>query len=193
MSGIHVVGDVMADALSQFGAGANDAAVLEDHGVSAGQYFVATIHRAENTGDAARLAAIVRALDTLPLPVVFPMHPRVKGAMTALGLATGKQVSAIGPVGYVTMMALVRHARALLTDSGGLQKEAYWLGVPCVTLRDETEWIETVESGWNTLAGADAGRITAAATAAAKPSMRRNFYGNGDAAARIVEALNTWN
>jgi len=193
MSGIHVVGDVMADALSQFGAGANDAAVLEDHGVSAGQYFVATIHRAENTGDAARLAAIVRALDALPLPVVFPMHPRVKGAMTALGLATGKQVSAIGPVGYVTMMALVRHARALLTDSGGLQKEAYWLGVPCVTLRDETEWIETVESGWNTLAGADAGRITAAATAAAKPSMRRNFYGNGDAAARIVEALNTWN
>ncbi|MBY0493478.1 MAG: UDP-N-acetylglucosamine 2-epimerase (non-hydrolyzing) [Cyanobacteria bacterium] len=186
-SGVHVVGDVMADVLAKFGGTANASAVLAGHGVTAGSYFVATIHRAENTDDESRLRAIVGALSTLPLPVLFPAHPRVKAALAAANLQPGSGMNVIEPLGYASMMAVVKHARAVLTDSGGLQKEAYWLGVPCVTLRGETEWVETVSAGWNTLTGADPIKI-AAAVKAAPPSALPPLYGAG-AAASIVALL----
>ena len=190
--GVHVVGDVMADVLAKFGSRDSGSGVLSRHGLSPGEYFLATIHRADNTDNAHKLCAIVETLSKLPLPVVVPAHPRLRAAMSVAGVPAGSNVRFIDPAGYIEMMALTRHARVVLTDSGGLQKEAYWLGVPCVTLRDETEWVETVATGWNTLAGVDGARISAAAHAAAKPAARPPLYGDGHAAARIVEALNTW-
>ena len=188
-SGVHVVGDVMADVLEKFGGTANAAAVLAGFGVRDGHYFVATVHRAENTDDVSRLRSIIEALSDLPLPVVFPAHPRVKAAMASSGLRPGANVTVADPLGYASMIALARHSRAVLTDSGGLQKEAYWLGVPCVTMRDETEWVETVASGWNTLTGADRSRIRAAVDRLDVPDSRPHLYGDGSAAAAIVHRL----
>jgi UDP-N-acetylglucosamine 2-epimerase len=187
-NGVHLVGDVMADVISRFGAGANGQP-LERFGVAPREYFVATTHRAENTDDTARLAAILTALDSLPSRVIVPMHPRLRAAIATHRLKIGANVTAVDPVGYLEMIALVKHARALLTDSGGLQKEAYWLGVPCVTMRDETEWIETVAAGWNTITGADTQRIVQAASSAPRPTVRPALYGDGNAAGRIVELL----
>jgi UDP-GlcNAc3NAcA epimerase len=186
--GVHVVGDVMADVLAKFGC-ATDGVVLNQLGLSPNGYFVATVHRAGNTDDLDSLRAIVAALSRLPLPVILPAHPRLSAAIAGAGLKVGPGVRLIDPVSYTDMMALTRHARAVLTDSGGLQKEAYWLGVPCVTLRDETEWVETVAAGWNVLAGSSSDRIVAAATTAARPDAHPPLYGDGRAAARIVELL----
>ena len=189
-SGVRVVGDVMADVLQKFGSG-TDAGVAKKLGLAPSSYFASTIHRAENTDDPERLRAILTALNTLPAPVVLPMHPRVKRVITEQRIAIGNNIRAIDPLGYPDMIALVRNARALLTDSGGLQKEAYWLRVPCITLRDETEWVETVDAGWNTLTGSDHARITAAIQKE-RPSAHPQLYGDGHTAARIIEAINSW-
>lgn len=189
--GVHNVGDVMADVLAKFAGAPGSSAVPARHGVSPGEYFLATIHRADNTDDPEKLRGIVEALSRLPLPVLVPAHPRLKAAITASGVQPGSGVRLIDPIGYVEMMSLARQARVVLTDSGGLQKEAYWLGVPCVTLRDETEWVETVAAGWNVLAGSSTDRIVSAATSAARSAVRPPLYGDGNAAARIVSLLVT--
>jgi UDP-GlcNAc3NAcA epimerase len=186
-SGVHVVGDVMADVLAKFGGAANAAAVLADFGVREREYFVATIHRAENTDDVSRLRAIVEQLSALPWPVVFPAHPRVRAAMASAGLHLGANVTLAEPLGYARMIALAANARAVLTDSGGLQKEAYWLGVPCVTVRGETEWVETIGSGWNVLAApSDLARVAAAA---ARPASRPPLYGEQGVASEILRLI----
>lgn len=191
VNGVHLVGDVMADVLLRFSDGAADGALLDRLGVSPGSYLVATVHRAENTDDAAKLAAILDALDASSERVIFPVHPRTRAAIAATGRQPAAHVSLIDPLGYPSMVALVRNARALLTDSGGLQKEAYWLRVPCITLREETEWVETVAAGWNTLTGADARRIGDALGAVARPAHHEPLYGDGHAADRIVTAIET--
>jgi UDP-GlcNAc3NAcA epimerase len=185
--GVFVVGDVMAEALQEFGHPEQDAEVLERAGVERGNYAVATVHRAENTDDPTRLSAIMRALAALRSPVVFPAHPRVRDAVRAFN--PPPHIKVIPPMGYTEMAALTRNARVVLTDSGGLQKEAYWLGVPCVTLRDETEWVETVDAGWNQLTGANTERIIAAAESARRPVARPPLYGEGLAVDRIVTVL----
>ena len=186
-AGVHLVGDVMADALAsalELLDGRAPPLKLPERG-----YFLATVHRAENADDPTRLAALVGAFDVLPLPVVWPVHPRARGALDATGLLEGRRnIRALPPMGYLDMLALERSAAAILTDSGGVQKEAYLLGVPCVTLRDETEWVETVEVGWNSLAGADPGRI-ARLVAAPPPGARPALYGDGKAATRITDLL----
>jgi UDP-N-acetylglucosamine 2-epimerase len=188
--GVHCVGDVMWELLNRVAANGppSPAARL---GMANGAYVVATVHRAENTDDPARLNAILQALNELPWPVLFPVHPRI--ATTVAAKRRSSRVHFVAPLGYADMIAAVRDAHAAVTDSGGLQKEAYWLGVPCVTLREETEWVETVAAGWNTLAGADPARITAAVSGAARPASRPPLYGDGHAAERIIEAFNTWN
>jgi UDP-N-acetylglucosamine 2-epimerase len=159
-------------------------------GMACGAYFVATLHRAENTDDPDRLRAIIEALGGLPRPVVLPVHPRTRRVLGETGLHPGANVHTINPLGYLDMLALVGGSACVLTDSGGLQKEAYYLGIPCVTLRDETEWVETVATGWNVLANASTESIVAAVERQTGPrGAHPTLYGEGDTAARIVRVL----
>lgn len=157
-AGVVMTGDVMLDATRFFLERATRTVRLDSltrH--EPGAYVLATVHRAENTDDPVRLAGILEGLGSLGLPVVLPLHPRTRSRLK--GATVPANIEIIAPVGYLAMLTLTRNARRVLTDSGGLQKEALWLGTPCVTLRDETEWVETLEGGWNRLAGADAARI----------------------------------
>jgi UDP-N-acetylglucosamine 2-epimerase len=186
-NGVHLVGDVMWEVLNRFAGHAPDSTLQSRLGLRPDGYAVATVHRAENTDSAPRLAAVVAAINALSMPVLLPVHPRTKNALG--DIAFGSHVHVVDPLSYLDMIAAVRHARVVLTDSGGLQKEAYWLGVPCVTLRDETEWPETVASGWNVLAGANADRIVAAVRGVTRPAHRPKLYGEGAVAGRIVALL----
>ncbi len=186
-------GDVMYDVVLRFrdrAAGRRD--VLDRHGVAPGRYVFATVHRAGNTDAPDRLRAVLDILGGLGVPVIFPVHPRTRKAVDAAGLGarlTGGAIRAVSPLPYVDTIALASRARRIFTDSGGLQKEAFWLGVPCTTLRDTTEWIETVELGWNVLADVDVGRAIATMGLEHPPAPRENPYGNGDAGERIAEAV----
>ncbi|MGQ9550768.1 MAG: non-hydrolyzing UDP-N-acetylglucosamine 2-epimerase [Roseiflexus sp.] len=186
--GVTPVGDVMADVL-RLAIEQADTSLPDISGVASNAYALATVHRAENTDDPARLRGILTALSSLDMPVIFPVHPRTRRAIASVGWTPPGKVRLIEPVGYLSMVALMRHARVVLTDSGGVQKEAYWLGVPCVTLREETEWVETVTHGWNTLTGADPERIVAAASRSRPSTPRPLLYGDGYAAERCVAAL----
>ncbi len=193
---VRRVGDVMLDALKLFEPAMARSAALETLGLEPGHYAVVTVHRAENTDDPARLAAILAGLARLDTPVVFPMHPRTRQRIADHGLFDLRSAGWIDPLGYLDMLALVRCASMVLTDSGGLQKEAAFLGVPCVTLRDQTEWPDTLELGWNTLVGADADRLVEAARSArSRPSGSiaelHERFGGGLASERICEALLT--
>jgi UDP-N-acetylglucosamine 2-epimerase (non-hydrolysing)/UDP-GlcNAc3NAcA epimerase len=187
-----VVGDVMVDVAMLLAPRARaDLAPLERAGVEPGGYALATAHRAGNVDDPDRLRALVAVLTGVPGPVVLPLHPRTRGRLEAIGLLgalEGDGVRLVPPLGYLEFTSLLLHARAVLTDSGGVQKEAYLAGVPCVTLRDTTEWTETVESGWNALAGLDAGRARAALERRV-PDERPPLYGDGRAGERVVQAL----
>jgi UDP-GlcNAc3NAcA epimerase len=155
------------------------------------EFALATVHRAENTDDPERLRAIVEALDKIArtiCPVVWPMHPRTKKKLADLGLSTGS-VSVIQPVSYLEMLLLEGRARFILTDSGGVQKEAYFLKVPCITLRDETEWQETLENNCNVLTGCYEDKIAAAAAAVDRAGPWTAVYGNGDAGGAMLDAL----
>lgn len=185
--GVHNVGDVMWEVVKRFAHDEKAAAVVSRLGLRQGEYAVATVHRAENADSGPRLAAILGALNRLDMPVLFPVHPRTRAMLGTQQFAA--HVHVVDPLGYGDMIAAVRHAHVVLTDSGGLQKEAYWLGVPCVTLRDETEWSETVAHGWNVLAGADTERIVAAVRDAARPARREPLYGEGPVADKIVTLL----
>ena len=187
---VFLTGDVMADAL-QFAATKASAHsdILARIELQPQGYLLATVHRAENTDDNQRLKNILSAFAALNEPVVFPAHPRTRKFLQEMGYHPPKNVKLIDPVGYFDAIALEKSARLLLTDSGGMQKEAYWLKIPCVTLRDETEWIETVESGWNILTGADCDRITEAVRTFKAPSAHSPLYGDGKAAAHCLAAL----
>ena len=189
--GVYIVGDVMYDAVlwAVEQKGSNAEAILGSLGVSSGGYLLATAHRASNTDDPRNLAAILSALNASGEQVVFPVHPRTRKALQETGIVAGKNVMAIEPVSYLEMLALARHARAILTDSGGVQKEAFWLGVPCITLRDETEWVETVEFGWNTLAGTDPERILAALKLPKPTGVPPTIFGEGRAAEAIADVI----
>jgi UDP-GlcNAc3NAcA epimerase len=194
------VGDVMLDAMRAFAPVALERSrVLERLGLAPGAYLVATLHRAENT-PAERLGPLLAALAAVGAagrPVVLPLHPRTANVMRDAGIAlpSGEGLRTIEPLGYLDMIALVARARIVLTDSGGLQKEAYFLGRPCVTLREETEWVETVGGGGNVIAGTDPAKIQAAvagwdaALARAEPDFAagvRSAFGDGAASAKIV-------
>ncbi len=189
------VGDVMFDAFRLFSARGEAKGVVERLGLARGGYVVCTLHRAATTDEPGVLAAVLAALDRVArggLPVVLPLHPRTRGALERQGLSTGA-VRVVPPVSYLEMVGLLRGARGVATDSGGLQKEAYFAGRPCVTLRAETEWTETVACGANVLVGTDAQAIvTALAGLDAQARTARfglPFYGDGRAAPAIVAAL----
>ena len=185
----ELVGDVMVDAHAW--AAARSEAHLPEAARALDRYVLLTLHRAENVDDPARLARILDGL-ALDVPVVFPVHPRTRAALARAAATLPPNVVATEPVGYLEMVALQARALAVATDSGGLQKEAYLSGVPCVTLRSETEWVETVEAGWNRVVDADPAALAAALRDDA--FMRRDrprpaLYGDGRTAARIVAAL----
>jgi len=188
---VHMVGDVMLDVLdwSRSRLSARLPAILHRLGVATGEYLVATLHRSENTDDLARLSDILDAFNGLEEPVIFPVHPRTRKVIAGELRRFGSHVRVVDPLGYLDMMALVASARLILTDSGGLQKEAYWLSVPCLTLRDETEWVETVDAGWNLLVGRDPARIIEAARTFSPQPSRPSLYGDGAAASRCVDLL----
>jgi UDP-N-acetylglucosamine 2-epimerase (non-hydrolysing)/UDP-GlcNAc3NAcA epimerase len=188
---VVVVGDVMVDVAQLLAPRARSrTGALEAAGVSPGAYLLATAHRAGNVDDPARLAALVDVLLAVPGPVVLPLHPRTRARLEAAGLLTrlADRVRLVPSLGYLDFTALLLHARGVLTDSGGVQKEAYLAGVPCVTLRSTTEWTETVDAGWNTLVDLDAGAAVAALERP-PPAERPPLYGDGRAGARVVEAL----
>jgi UDP-N-acetylglucosamine 2-epimerase (non-hydrolysing)/UDP-GlcNAc3NAcA epimerase len=190
---VEEVGDVMVDvALLVQPRAREDLAPLQAAGVEPGGYVLVTAHRAGNVDDPGRLEQLVALLEALPGPVVLTLHPRTRARLEATGLIARLQaaprVVLLGPVGYVEFTALLVHARAVLTDSGGVQKEAYLAGVPCVTLRDSTEWVETVDSGWNVLVDLDAAAARAALARPAPPE-RAELYGDGRAGARVAAAM----
>jgi UDP-GlcNAc3NAcA epimerase len=182
--GVHLVGDVMCDILQLSLPHAADA-ILAEVGVTSGDYYAMTLHRAGNTDDPARLEALLTAAAKMPAPVVFPVHPRTRQAMDAAGIKAEGALRLIPPVGYFEFLALQRGARAIITDSGGVQKEAYMLGVPCITMRADTEWTETVDAGWNVLVDADGAAMLAAAERT-PPAARPDLYGDGHAADLIA-------
>ena len=188
--GVHVTGDVMVDALEFNRVLATErSAVLDPLNLTPGGYLVLTIHRASNTDDPAVLGAILEAVGEADLPVVFPVHPRTRHAIAAAGLEVPANVTAVEPLGYLDMLRLLESAHRLLTDSGGMQKEAYVLGVPCITLRDTTEWVETIELGWNVLAGTDRNAILEGIRRVPPSGQRPSVYGDGRASEVIVQAI----
>ena len=190
-SGVHVVGDIMLDSVNLFRQRAAAVSTFPGClGYSPGGFYLCTIHRAENTADSRSLVNIFSALNYLSKPVVLPLHPRTRRALETFGLSAGFNVTVIDPVGYLDMLQLAQAAACILTDSGGLQKEAYYLGTPCVTLRTETEWVETVTAGWNIVAGTDPQIIVSAVErlSAGLPE-RQPIYGDGTTAERVVSFL----
>ena len=194
--GVINVGDVMFDvALNYKHQARQKSRVLQQLGLEEKAFVLATCHRAENTDDPQRLAQIVDALGTVAkrLPVVFPIHPRTRKLIAEQGLAEKiGEVCITDPIPFLDMVALEQAASLILTDSGGVQKEAYFYGVPCITMRDETEWVETVELGWNVLVGASTVGIVSAvdrALARGGASNSASPYGSGDSAQRIVKTL----
>ncbi len=193
-TGLFMVGDIMVDALRLLlpdPPGVDS--ILKRRALEPHQYLFATIHRAENTDRQQNLEGIVQAMIGCGLPVIFPIHPRTVSQLRQFGLydrlAKRDRVQLIAPVGYGESLALQSQARAVLTDSGGLQKEAYLLRTPCVTARTETEWVETVKAGWNTVVGSDAGKVLRALENIRRPKRHPDFYGDGRTAQRIVRQL----
>lgn len=187
--GVHLVGDVMCDALLQFTPRTDETGVLRQWGLVRNSYVLATIHRAANTDCRDRLRAALACLALSPWPVLLPGHPRTVAAMEESGLTIPANVTLIEPVGYLQMLALEKNARLIMTDSGGIQKEAYMMGVPCLTLRQETEWEETVEAGWNRLVDVDVARTATALSQPWPDTAPPPVYGDGTAAMRIAELL----
>jgi UDP-GlcNAc3NAcA epimerase len=188
-AGVHMTGDVMRDVLDRTLPRLTDSC-LARYGVTSKGYLLLTIHRAQNTDEPGRLLRLLTAIaGATTEPVVFPVHPRTRRTLASGGAVNCGSIKLVDPVGYLDMLALQRHARLVLTDSGGVQKEAYWLGVPCVTLRRETEWTETVDAGWNRLVDEDANLIRRAVSDTAAPAGHPDLYGNGRAAERIVDLL----
>lgn len=189
-SGVHIVGDVMYDAVLRHSKAAEKkSTILESLGLGSKKYLLATVHRASNVDDTNTLLNILETFALLGETVVFPVHPRTRKAIQTAGFSPGKNVELIDPVGYLDMLWLEKNARMILTDSGGVQKEAYWFATPCVTLREETEWVETVESGWNVVVGTQRERILNAVRTVSPPAARPNLFGDGSASQNIVRLL----
>jgi UDP-N-acetylglucosamine 2-epimerase len=193
----HLVGDVMADVSLTFRPIAEErSTVLADHDLQDGGYLAVTAHRAGNVDDPERLELLVGLLEALPVPAVLPLHPRTAARLDETGLRArldaAPGIVLTPPLGYLDFMKLAAHARAVLTDSGGVQKEAYLLGVPCVTLRATTEWVETVDSGWNVLVDLDRDVALAALERQPPGGEQPELYGGGHAAERVRDVLGAY-
>lgn len=189
--GVEVVGDVMYDALleAQPLLQARTEALLRRLKVTFQDYVLVTVHRPINADDPIAMQNIAFALNKLDTPIIFPIHPRTRARLEKYEIAWEKHIQLIEPVGYLDMLTLERSAHRILTDSGGVQKQAFFLSVPCVTLREETEWVETVESGWNVLVGSRSQAILEAVALPKPETPQQKLFGEGDAAIRIAQSL----
>lgn len=192
---VHLTGDVMKDVL-EFNRelAAERSRILDRFDLTPGDYLVTTIHRPSNTDQRENMAAIISALSRSGMQVVFPVHPRTRKYLQEYGFWTAmpENILCINPIGYLDMIRLMIGAGKILTDSGGIQKEAYLLGVPCITLRDTTEWVETVQDGWNVLVGADEARILSAIMTFTPVQTQRNVFGETGASGRIAAIIDGW-
>jgi len=190
--GVHMVGDVMVDALIHNTEIAKKKSnIIKRLGLKKHDYYVATVHRPSNTDDKKNLTAIIDAFRESGKIVVFPVHPRTKKYLHTYGLweSVSENIRFVDPLGYIDMLHLMSNAQKILTDSGGIQKEAYVMGVPCITLRENTEWIETLSGGWNVLVGADKRKILAAVVAEVQTNTDNTVFGKGDTAEKIVRII----
>jgi len=192
--GVFLTGDVMYDAALMFGQQAKkQSQILSRLGLEPGGYLLATIHRPHNTDFPERLTGILDAFGQLEQPVILPIHPRTRKKVAELGLSVAdlaaRGVRIIDPVGYLDMLMLEQNARLILTDSGGIQKEAYFFQVPCITLRNDTEWWETLDAGWNVLVGWDTDELLQAARTLAPTGPQPPIFGDGRAAGKIADIL----
>ena len=192
---VHLVGDTMLDAVLHFTKiGEKKSAILKTLNLHPKEYVLTTVHRPYNTDKHENLISILNAFRQLPWPVIFPVHPRTRNKLYEFGIDQdienpNSNLKLINPVGYLDMLVLEKNAQLIMTDSGGIQKEAFFFKVPCITLRPETEWLETVDSGWNILTGADSAKIVQTATGTSWPSKSENLFGDGNAAEKIVSIL----
>ncbi|WP_248904832.1 non-hydrolyzing UDP-N-acetylglucosamine 2-epimerase [Halocatena marina] len=191
---IHETGDVMYDAILYVRERANEvSAIREQLDLEPDGYVLATVHRAGNTSNKSRLSSIIRGLASVSVPVVLPIHPRTEAALKENGLwqLACDQLTIIDPVGYLDFVSLLEGATLVATDSGGVQREAFYLDTQCITLRDETEWVETIDCGWNTLVGADSDRIAQALAQNEPNPPKPQLYGDGRAAERVAEVIDS--
>jgi UDP-GlcNAc3NAcA epimerase len=191
--GVHQVGDVMYDAVLYNMGIAEREHSLETFNLTSGQYILSTIHRAENTDNRDRLEAILKAFKALDEKVVLPLHPRTKSKIEVFGLNSilenAPKIEIIEPLSYLEMLLLEKHAKVIVTDSGGVQKEAYFAKVPCVTLRDQTEWTETIEAGWNQLVNPLTDNLPEILANVESGKPIENLYGDGEAAKKIIAIM----
>ena len=188
--GVFNTGDVMADGLFYFLKAAEEkSAILTKLGLIPKQYGLATLHRGGNVDDRDNLVAILKGFKQINLPIIFPVHPRTNKMLELFDLNLPDNVQIIEPLGYLDMLMVEKNADCILTDSGGIQKEAYLLGTRCITLREETEWIETITAGWNCLTGSDSSKIAARFYDFKPEGSRPDIFGDGHAADKIIEIL----
>ena len=192
-NGIHQTGDVMLDVALYYKEKAKQkSTVLIDHDLNPHEYFLVTCHRAENTDDPTRLDEILSALAEIAstTKVIFPIHPRTRKYLIQADMMHYlKDIIVVEPLAFLDMVLLEQYAKGIITDSGGVQKEAFFYGVPCITMRDETEWVETVESGWNTITGEDKKKILVAASSLEKGIADFSPYGDGNASENILNII----
>ncbi|MEW4281678.1 non-hydrolyzing UDP-N-acetylglucosamine 2-epimerase [Priestia megaterium] len=195
--GVYQTGDIMYDAVLYYkDVALQKSNILSDLKIAPKNYYLATVHRAENTDNPQRLTAILEAFRQINETVLFPLHPRTKNKIkhwNLENLISSSNIKIVEPLDYFDMLAVESQAGIILTDSGGVQKEAYMLGVPCITLRDETEWIETVNSGWNHLTGADMEKILEAARKISVPKAHTPLFGDGETSKSICKSLMKFN
>jgi UDP-GlcNAc3NAcA epimerase len=188
--GLYNVGDVMYDAVLHFKNLAKEkSSIINKLSLIANQYILTTIHRAENTNDINRLKNIIESLNECDKTVVLPLHPRTKKYMDGYGLKFNKNIKVIEPIGYLDMISLEMHAEKIVTDSGGVQKEAFFMRKPCITMRDETEWVETVENGWNVIVGTNKDKILGSIVNFVPERPQEDIFGDGKAANKILEII----
>lgn len=192
IKGVHNVGDVMFDAVLHFKKLAEEKSnILKDLSIEKGSYILTTIHRAENTNDINRLKNIIEALNESGKKIILPLHPRTRKYMLDYGLKFNENIKVIDPVGYLDMITLEMHSQKIVTDSGGVQKEAFFMNKPCVTMRDETEWVETVQNGWNIIVGTNKEKILDAIVNFVPREEQKDIFGDGHAADKILNLINS--
>lgn len=188
--GVHNVGDVMYDAVNLFKERAKEVSTItRDLDLAPESYILSTIHRAENTDSIERLTSIIKALSECGKKIILPLHPRTKKFISEYNLHVGDNIKIIDPVGYLEMLALQENSAKIVTDSGGVQKEAYFLKKPCITMRDETEWVETVNNGWNVIVGSDSNKIKNAIENFNPTGTPASAFGSGDTSSLITDII----